>query len=169
MSKNDQDGFTFYDIFWMGGDARLVLAAITLIVIVLSLVLQEDDAEATNIKSVNENILIKYDLDGISLEGTEATVQYFSDSIKSAVIHVYGETGKADIYYTFKSEYISVTEIIYRYSTDLNNLKSKEDLTMESKLDYQLDYNGYIMDDASPTLNIYSDFKTQVPFVINDK
>ena len=114
----------------------------------------------TEIITAHIDTTIVYNIEGVSLEGTEANVSYADGKIKYAEVMVYCETGQAYIQYSFEEGKINVVEKIYRYKTDLTDVKSKDDIELEGKADYSIDYQGkFLKNQKNDTHKIFIEFK----------
>lgn len=115
--------------------------------------------------TLQNDTTIKYDIEGISSEGTEATVKYMNGKINEAVIKVYGETGQAEIVYSFLNNGIVVKEKELGYSGSLEKVNSEKDMKIKKELTYKMNYNGVPIGKADPQrLDIFKEFKNVVPF-----
>jgi cyanate lyase len=123
----------------------------------------------TEILTAQIDTTIMYNIEGVSLEGTEAKVSYADGQIRFAEVMVYGETGQAFIQYSFEEGIINVIEKTYRYKTDLTAVKSKDDIEFEAKTEYSIDYQGkFLKNPENDPLNIFSEFKESVPFELRN-
>ncbi|MDU1890292.1 MAG: hypothetical protein E6767_06340 [Dysgonomonas sp.] len=117
---------------------------------------------------LTNDTIINYDIEGISAEGAEAQVLYSSGKIKSAQIAVYGESGQANINYLFYTTYIEVEEVVYSFKNDIEKIESNDDMFLEYKLKYFIDYQGKRIKINKTILyiDIFDEFKSVVPFTI---
>lgn len=123
----------------------------------------------TGIIAAQIDTTIVYNIDGVSLEGTQANVSYADGKIRYAEVMVYGETGQALIQYSFEESRINVIEKIYRYKTDLTEVKSKDDIELEARTEYSIDYQGkFLKNPKNDPLNIFSEFNGSVPFELRN-
>lgn len=126
----------------------------------------ESDLSAPSMNvAVKQDTTIKYDIEGISSEGSEAQVEYSNGLIKRSTINVYGETGQARIVYTFLPTQINVDEKEFRYKTSLENVDSGKDMVLKREIQYLMDFNGNPSDMMDKErLDIFQEFKRTVPF-----
>lgn len=114
---------------------------------------------------VLKDTLITYELDGISLEGTETKVNYINSKITKSFTSVYGETGLATIIYEFGTDKIKVLETKYSYKSGIEKVKSNKDLKLDYKICYFIDFNGNLLGkDITERIDIFKEFKEAVPF-----
>lgn len=129
---------------------------------------QKKDIEASSSQEVMaKDTLITYNLEDLSPEGASADVLYKNRKISESAIVLYGGSGKKEIEYIFEEDKIKVTEKSFVYSTEIENVKSDEDIQLTNEQTYDMDYNGNVIgkpvEDRS---DIFSEFKTQIPFII---
>lgn len=109
--------------------------------------------------------VITYNIEEISLEGTEAVVTYRNKKIYKSKINIYGETGQVELIYKFFPANIEVTENSYRYKEDLKNVNSKDDLILSNTAKYYIDDTGKILSNKPKEyIDIFKEFKSSVPF-----
>ncbi|MGJ1420759.1 hypothetical protein ACR79T_14145 [Sphingobacterium spiritivorum] len=127
--------------------------------------IRKNDINQSDVSVISNDTLIKYDIEGISTEGTEAEVRYVNGKIAKSTTSVYGETGQANIIYEFDSDRIKVLETKYSYLTGLANLKSDKDIKLEYKISYSIDLKGHLIGKEIPVrIDIFNEFKNTVPF-----
>jgi hypothetical protein len=115
---------------------------------------------------VSKDTVITYDIEGISLEGADAKVNYVNGKITKSVTSVYGETGRATIIYEFKMDKIKVLETKYSYKSGIENIKSDEvDMHLDYEISYLIDLKGNLIEKEIPDrIDIFKEFKEIVPF-----
>ncbi len=114
---------------------------------------------------VLKDTLITYELDGISLEGTETKVNYINSKITKSFTSIYGETGLATIIYEFGTDKIKVLETKYSYKSGIEKVKSNKDLKLDYKICYFIDFKGNLLGkDITDRIDIFKEFKEAVPF-----
>lgn len=132
-------------------------------------------ARENNFKSDTQNAfsaqtkdtIIKYDLEGISTEGTEAKAKYSKNKIIECELNIYGETGQAQIIYKFTTDKIIVTQRDYIYNKQLDKIDSNEDIKLNSSLKYDIEYSGKIIGrKPDGIIEIFNEVKKQVPFAL---
>jgi hypothetical protein len=115
--------------------------------------------------TVANDTLITYEIEGISKEGTGAKVNYVNGKITKSVTSIYGETGQATIIYEFKTEKIKVLETKYYYKSEIENIKSNEDMQLDYEISYFIDFKGNPIGEEIPDrIDIFKEFKEAVPF-----
>lgn len=127
---------------------------------------------STNLKNnlLNKDTIIVYDLEGFSSEGTEAIVDYKSGYIQSVEVSMYGETGQAKVHYTFYKDSISVLEKQYRYTKRIEDVKSDDDILLESSVSYSINQSGHVLkgDTLATSIAIFNGIKEKIPFVLTE-
>ena len=115
----------------------------------------------------SKDTLIVYDIEGISLDGAEAMVNYVNGRITKSVTNIYGETGQGTVLYKFEKDRIRVTETKYSYKLQIENVKSNKDMQLNYKVIFYMDFNGNILGDEIPyRIDIFKEFTKKVPFEI---
>ena len=108
-----------------------------------------------------------FDLEGISTEGTNATVKYVKNRINSAEIIIYSGSGKVELIMSFKKDSIETKETVYRYEVPISEVGWKSDMYEESNSSYWINYNGkLIRGGENRKANIWHDFKEKIPFTL---
>lgn len=119
----------------------------------------------SDFSKVAKDTLITYDIEGISVEGAGAKVNYVNGKITKSVISVYGETGQATIVYEFETDKIKVLETKYSYKSGIENIKSDEDMQLDYEISYFIDLKGNLIGKEIPDrIDIFKEFKDTVPF-----
>lgn len=129
----------------------------------------KQEMESVNNKSdfskVARDTLITYDIDGISTEGTGADVNYVNGKITKSVVSIYAGTWQATIVYHFETNRIKVLETKYYYKTEIENVKSDEDMQLDYERSYFIDFKGNLIGKEIPDrIDIFKEFKEVVPF-----
>lgn len=109
---------------------------------------------------------LEYDIENVSLEGSDAKVHYVNGVIRGAEWHMYHETGQSVIYYTFlENGIVKAQEKNYGYPAGLESIKSKKDIRLKTSLEYKLDTNGVLLSKIADTefVNMFEYFKKNVP------
>lgn len=118
----------------------------------------------------NKNLkdtIITYNLEGISIEGAEVKVSYKASKILNSKTILYGETGKAIIFYDFDTQKIKVIEKYYLYKKSLENVESDDDIEFIKEQSYYIDYNGSVIGrPIEDRIDIFKEFKDKIPFNI---
>jgi hypothetical protein len=115
----------------------------------------------------NCDTTIKYNLEDVSSEETEAEVCYFENQINKARIIIYGASGRVEISYRFLNGSIKAEERTYKYLKSLSEVKSEKDIKLESTVKYTLSTNGKMVDGKSANAEeIYKSFIEAVPLKI---
>ena len=137
-----------------------------LYVIILSIIITSCNCNnKQDFTSIVNDTLITYDMDGISTEGTVSKVNYINGKINRSVTNIYAGTWQDSIIYEFQNDKIKVLEIKYSYKTELENIKSLEDMQIEYNIDYFIDYKGNIIGEEIPNrIDIFKEFRETVPF-----
>lgn len=110
--------------------------------------------------------IIKYEIEDISAESSEAKVHYINGAVRDVEWHIYGETGQALISYTFQQNgIIKAVEKTYTYPGSLESVKFDKDIQLKKSFSYQLDTNGVLLSPVADKdfTNIFPDFKKNVP------
>ena len=108
---------------------------------------------------------VTYNLEGISDEGVETNVTYVNAKISKSVTNVYFGGGKATIVYDFDTNVIHVLETKFFYTTEIENVKSENDMKLVSEYRYSIDYEGNFQGEVvSEGIDIFKIFKDIVPF-----
>jgi len=106
-----------------------------------------------------------YDIEGISTEGAEAKVNYVDGKITESVTIVYADTWQTTIVYEFEIDKIKVLEAKYFYETEIEKVKSYEDMRLAYEIRYFIDFKGDIIGNEIPDrIDIFKEFKKVVPF-----
>ncbi|WP_249169262.1 hypothetical protein [Porphyromonas levii] len=109
--------------------------------------------------------LITYNIEGISSEGAEAKVNYVNGKISKSITTIYGETGQATIIYLFETEKIKVLESRYSYRCMIEDVESDNDLLLDYRISYFINYNGELVGAGIPNhIDIFQEFQRVVPF-----
>lgn len=122
----------------------------------------------TMLGSTPKDTTIVYFIEGISSEGTEATVRYTNGKMSFAKIILCGDMGQIRIEYIFMKDRIGVCEKVYSYTKPISGIDNK--LFEEYELKYFIDYKGkriqlYI---EIPYTDVYTEFVKVVPFNIDN-
>lgn len=111
--------------------------------------------------------LITYNIEGISSEGAEAKVTYVNGKISKSITALYGETGQATIVYEFGAEKIKVVETKYSYKCTIEDVGSDNDLLLDYRISYFINYNGELVGAELPKhMDIFQEFQRVVPFEV---
>lgn len=112
-----------------------------------------------------KDTIILYDIDNISTEGAEAEVIYINGLISKSTTTIYGCSFQAVVKYLFKKNHIEVVESRYSYKTPINEVKSMEEMELDYKISYTVDYNGKPLDTVmKDRIDIFEEFKEAVSF-----
>lgn len=115
--------------------------------------------------TIVKDTLITYDIEGISAEGAECIASYRNGKVVKCSTNVYGETGQATIVYQFESNRIKVSETKYSYRKELENLKFDEDMRLDYKKSYLIDFKGNIIGQPIQVrTDIFQEIETTVRF-----
>ena len=115
-------------------------------------------------RATNETSII-YNIEGISSEGAEAKVNYVNGKISKSITTVYGETAQATIIYEFGAEKIKVLETKYSYKRMLEDVESDNDMSLDYRISYFIDYDGKVVGAEAPEhIDIFREFQRVVPF-----
>ncbi len=116
---------------------------------------------------IAKDTAITYSLKGISTEGTSANVLYQNGKILESTIGLYSGTGKKEVEYLFEKDRIKVIEKYFVYLTELENVKSDDDIEFTKEQTYYIDYSGNVIGNpVEDRIDIFSEFKTEIPFTI---
>ena len=142
-----------------------------LIVILLVSCSHNATNESRNNDVLDRDTTIIYDLEYFSSQGAQSVVQYCSGIVKDMNLVIYSETEQSQIHYIFKDDSICVDEKIYRYTHSLENVKSQDDMHLESSNSYTIDAEGSLIegDTLHNSINIFRDIQQYIPFVLEDK
>lgn len=151
---------------------RLILIIVLPFLIISCNQNQEKQTKDFNLELRNSSIpkdtLITYNINKISTEGAEAKVNYKNGRIIKSVTNIYAETWQASIYYKFLKDKIEVIESKYLYNTEIKNVKSLDDMQLDYKITYFIDFNGNLLEKKNiKRLDIFNEFKEVVPFKLN--
>lgn len=112
-----------------------------------------------------EDTTIIYDIEGISAEGVEAIARYSNNRITDCTVNIYGETGQANINYTFINGKIIVKEKKYTYQKQLKETPTQKDMNLTNDVIYEIDYKGNITGkEVKNRIDIFKEIKDNVPF-----
>jgi len=112
-----------------------------------------------------QNTSVIYDIEGISTEGVEAKVNYVDGKITESVTIIYADTWQATIIYEFEKNKIKVLEAKYFYETEIEKVKSYEDMRLVYEIRYFIDFKGNIIGNEIPNrIDVFKEFKKVVPF-----
>ncbi|APD08047.1 hypothetical protein UJ101_02549 [Flavobacteriaceae bacterium UJ101] len=115
---------------------------------------------------IKNDTIIYYDLEEISLEGTEVKVLYSNDTINKATINIYGETGQNEIIYIFNNDIINVEEKVYQYEEPIN-VSSGNKPHLKSYQKYTMNYEGEIENnDDEEIIDVFDVFRSKIPFYL---
>lgn len=128
------------------------------------------------LKNLNPKIIVKdttliFSIEGLSSEGSEVKARYINDTITIAIWSILGESGQSIIQYHFlKDGKIDVIEKNYKYKTSLAEVNSKKDMELKSTLRYLLGTNGSLLTKIKDQsfVNVFTDFKKNVPLILSD-
>lgn len=116
---------------------------------------------------IAKDTIITYSLQGLSTEGTSANVLYRNRKILESTIVLYSGTGKKEVKYLFEKDRIRVIEKYFVYLTELENVKSDDDIEFIKEQTYYIDYNGNVIGNPiEDRIDIFSEFKKEIPFSI---
>lgn len=119
------------------------------------------------ISQIKCDTTIKYDLENLSSEGSEAEACYFKKHLQKVNITMYGASGRVEVFYDFVNGIIKATERTYRYLKPLSEIKSEKDIKLESTVKYTLSNTGRIVEGKSADAEeIYKSFIKVVPLKI---
>lgn len=128
---------------------------------------KNDSTTNSNPKSTLKDTVITYNLEGISTEGTSANVLYQNGKILESIINLYSGTGKKEIEYLFEKDRIKVVEKYFIYLTELENVKSDDDIELTKEQTYYINYSGNVIGNpVEDRIDIFSEFKKEIPFTI---
>ena len=124
-----------------------------------------------NTEYPNKDTTLIFDLDNISLEGTEAIAHYKSGTIDRLTLNIYGETGQARMHYLFYEDHILVSEKRYQYLKSLLHVKSDKDILPRDSATYTLNYQGKVIegDTLDTSIGIFEEISKEIPFKINNR
>lgn len=112
-----------------------------------------------------KDTLIVYDIEGISTEGAGAKVNYVNGKITKSETNIYAGTWQASVIYEFQTDKIKVSETRFFYKTEIENVKSDEDMQLDYEIDYFIDYEGNLIGkEIENRIDIFKEFKDVVPF-----
>lgn len=118
-----------------------------------------------DIKQIPSDTTIAYFIDAVSTEGTEAITRYVNGKIHESQIEAFGEMGRLIITYTFSDNKIVVNEKYYKYKVYFTEIKSEDDIVLESEQVYCLDMDGNVIGTpVDDRIDIFGKFKEVVPF-----
>lgn len=151
---------------------RLILIIVLSFLIISCNQNQEKQTKDFNLglrnSSISKDTLITYNINKISTEGAEAKVNYKNGRIIKSVTNIYAGTWQASIYYKFLKDKIEVIESKYLYNTEIENVKSLDDMRLDYKITYFIDFNGNLLEKKNINrLDIFNEFKEVVPFKLN--
>lgn len=127
--------------------------------------------DETILRNQRSDTVINYSIDGLSAEGSGVKAHYINDTIADATWEIFGETGQLNIKYTFQPNgEISAEEKHFGYKTGLQEVQSQQDIVLSDSINYKMDSTGKVLSAVPETFtNVYSDFKSNVPLVLNAK
>lgn len=99
-----------------------------------------------------------------------ATAIYADTKIESLTVSVYSCSWQLQLSYQFKENLIQVDQKKYTYKVALSEVKSDDDMCLDSHLNYILDYEGDIVEtnaDTSDIVNVFEDLRQQVAFKLD--
>jgi len=151
---------------------RLILIIVLPFLIISCNQNQEKQTKDFNLELRNSSIpkdtLITYNINKISTEGAEAKVNYKNGRIIKSVTNIYAGTWQVSIYYKFLKDKIEVIESKFLYNTEIENVKSLDDMQLDYKITYFIDFNGNLLEKKNINrLDIFNEFKEVVPFKLN--
>lgn len=128
-------------------------------------ILIEDIIPDFQLSRATNETSITYNIEGISSEGAEAKVNYVNGKISKSITTVYGETAQATIIYEFGAEKIKVLETKYSYKRMLEDVESDNDMSLDYRISYFIDYDGKVVGAEAPEhIDIFREFQRVVPF-----
>lgn len=134
---------------------------------------QKNDAiknvESITHRTISNDTLISYTIEGISSEGAESIVRYVNNKIFESTTTLYIGTGQISVKYYFEKNKVKVNEMHYYYKTEIENVQSKEDMQLNKELNYYLDLKGSVIgDEVYDKTDIFQEFKKEIPFEIGN-
>jgi hypothetical protein len=126
---------------------------------------QQENLIMENQRLVQKDTIIIYDIESISTEGAEAKVSYVNGKITKSITSIYASTWQMSIEYDFQKDKIKVLESKYSYKTEIENVRSNEDMNLDYEISYFIDFEGKIIGKSvSDRIDIFEEFKAIVPF-----
>jgi hypothetical protein len=126
---------------------------------------QRENLIMENQRLVQKDTIIIYDIESISTEGAEAKVSYVNGKITKSITSIYASTWQMSIEYDFQKDKIKVLESKYSYKTEIENVRSNEDMNLDYEISYFIDFEGKIIGKSvSDRIDIFEEFKAIVPF-----
>lgn len=89
-----------------------------------------------------DDSVITYDIEGLSLEGGEATARYTKGQLRQCVLLLAGETGQRKLIYTFSGDSVKVEEEHYSFEEGILMSDNDNKLQLDTTFHYTLDTTG---------------------------
>ncbi|WP_133177561.1 hypothetical protein [Chitinophaga parva] len=127
----------------------------------------KDHLQTTQANIRSTDTTVSFSIDGLSSEGSEASVHYVNGRISTAKWSIFGETGQLFIEYKFLTDgTVKASEKKYEYKTDLTSVSSDSDMELISSFCCTLDTNGILRSkpNARGFVDVFAAFKKAVPF-----
>ena len=116
-----------------------------------------------------KDTLIEYAIDGLSLEGGIARVNYHEGEIEKAVLRLFGEHGQTRIEYRFWPEIIQVKKQEFAYPNGIEEVHNDSDMELLHELNYSIDSNGkYTLPGMHIDTAAFKALKEAVPFDLDE-
>gem|GEM_PF-1553011 len=110
-----------------------------------------------------DDSVITYDIEGLSLEGGEATARYMKGQLSQCVLLLAGETGQRKLIYTFSGDSVKVEEEQYSFEEGILMSDNDNKLQLDTTLHYTLDTTGKLRGPAPAGFtDVFADMKKVV-------
>jgi len=117
---------------------------------------------------IAQDTLITQDLMDISDEGGYIESSYRNSLLSKCKVYIFFGTGKVEITYLFGCKKICVTETRYYYLTEISEVKSEDDMTIDYSIEYEIDYDGNVIGTStSYHTDFFKEIKEVVPFELD--
>lgn len=125
----------------------------------------ENSNDQPGFDTISKDTVIIYAIEGISVEGAAAEVNYVNGRITKSVTNIYAGTWQASVIYEFQTDKIKVLETRFFYKTEIENVKSDKDMQLDYEIDYFIDYEGNLIgEEIENRIDIFKEFKDVVLF-----
>lgn len=118
----------------------------------------------------NNYIIMNYYIEGFCSEGAEAKAYYKQNKIEKINLFIACSGGQEQIIYKFDriKNLIEVNDKKYLYKTQIDSVKSSNDMYLNEEKNYIITSDNKIIGDvkSDDVLNIFSTIKENIPFEI---
>jgi len=128
------------------------------------------NTQINDIKDSSNYVIINYYIDGLCSEGAEAKAYYKNKKIKKIYLFIACSGGQEQIIYKFDmiKNLIEVNDKKYLYKTQIDSIKSSNDIYLNEERNYIITFDNKIIGDvkSEDVLNIFKTIKANIPFEI---